>query len=660
MLKAEMMQHDINIEKVMKFTRIKELSEYLSDKNVTTLSKFSDGTWRFDTKPHTLSINFSNYEKQYNNRNLTVFWKLYVYLLIIKKNLQNYGRLNPKNHSVRLIEYLSTNGFLVDNNFLFTKDNAHEFINILSKTKGTVLHKKVQLNSIKDWLFINKFLPSFFQLPYDPLIGIDTNSIFDTIKEENEGNDQIVLTIPSALFLTKEAIIWIEKYSDDILNIFSEWINYKGKDPKCKTFIAYGKKYTVKHGGVLCQKKLTDIIYSSFDTAPDDKHPLSHIWKQADKYTKKEISSTDLLKTTSSKDITHYIRVLYGACIALIVFTTGMRKIELFSLERGCIDYKTHSEIPLITSDVTKTNTGITKLPISRIGARAVHILEKLGEIYSGKSIGPLMTPIEQDKEDSELNKIANYSSHAEKMLYKFCTHIGYGKAPNLHSFRHVLAACVWERTDQAPVLLNMLYNHSSLSMTLWYLKRNPLIKLAQKELFTKKYLPLVREVIHSEKKDELSGKASARVRGLVNYITNNISFQGKTEEELDTAMEELFMTLIEQDQLRLFLTPFCICMRTNNSDSKSPCMLIEDHRDSLFGKLPRTDRCVGSDCNDSIFTAQHKNSIHQSMSYYRESIDLVPDDLKNNIYFATIANHETVKYEKIEKKLEKKGKKNA
>lgn len=181
------------------------------------------------------------------------------------------------------------------------------------------------------------------------------------------------------------------------------------------------------------------------------------------------------------------------------------------------------------------------------------------------------------------------------------------------------------------------------------------MIQQAQKELFTKKYLPLVREVIHSAQDDELAGKASEKVQSLIKYVQNDFQFQGKTEEELETTMEELFMTLIEQDQLRLFLTPFCVCMRSNTSASKSPCMHIEDHGDTFYAKLPRTDLCVGSSCHDSLFTSHQQESIHNCMTFYDESIDSIPDDLKSNIHFSKIVAHESTKYKKIEKQLSKK-----
>lgn len=663
------MLHNIDLNYVKNFTgSINELNIYLSNKNVTNLSRFGDDIWDFDTKPNKETTNFHTYYKKYDlTKPLITFWKLFIYIAIIKRNKKNKGQIVFVSNGVALIQYLNVIGF-PKRNVVFTSQNANEFIDILQAKDSNPIYKTHQLGVLKEWHRLNKYLPNIFKLPSNPLQDINTDGIFSDNKNFKRGGKQddeswIPLTIPQAMFLTRESIKWIENYADDIIKTYAQWKDYSGKYPKYTEYIAFGTKHIDTYGTSWAKtKKLADIVYTSIPRTLKPEHPLYSIWHFANQYTNKQISVKKLTTSIKQKDMSNALRSLYGACLVLILISTGMRKSELFSLQRGCIDLDTNPEIPLIESDVIKTNTGTSKLPISNIGAQAVNTLEQLAIILTGKEEGPLMFPVEKSKKNTELNKLANYDSHTFKMLHTLCKTLNYGEPPNLHAFRHTLAACVWERTDQAPVLLQMLYNHSSLSMTLHYLRSNPLIKQAQQELFTKKYLPLVREVIHSEKNKELGGNASNRVVGLVHYVKNDLVFQGKTEEELETAMEELFMTLIEQDQLRLFLTPFCICMRPNTSATKSPCMHIEDHGDSVYAKLPRTDRCVGSSCHDSLFTAHHKDNIHRCMTFYNESIEKVPEDLKSNIYFAKIVENESIKYTRIDKKLSVsgKGKKNA
>jgi len=654
------MLHNIDLNVVQNFTgTMSDLHNYLADKNVTKKSKFGDDIWEFDTKPNIDKVHFIKHSMKLNNPELLLFWKLFTYIIILNKNLKNKGQAVFVSKSKSLFYYLNTLKYKSEYSN-FTSKNAQEFIDLLQQEDISPLHKSHKLQILKDWIKINQILPSNFRLPYNPLRNINTNGIFGEVNKHGENKKDDAwspLTISKAMLLTREAIIWVEKYSNDILNVYHIWKDYAGSNPKCTEYMAFGSTYRDTSGTSTTKKiKLAEIVFDNIQKVPEEVHPFYTIWVAANNLSKNRINREELKQCFSEKLVMTALRSLYGACITLILMSTGMRKSELFSLQRGCIDTESNPDIPLIESEVTKTNTGITKLPISKVGVKAVHVLENLGQIITNTEVGPLMIPVEVDRKNKNMhmNKVANYAGHALSMLSIFCKTINYGKAPILHSFRHTLAACVWERTDQAPVLLKMLYNHSSLSMTLHYLRSNPIVQASQKELFTKKYLPLVREVIHDAKDSTLTGKASDRVRSLIKYVQNDINFQGKTEEELESTMEELFMTLIEQDQLRLFITPFCVCMRSNTSSSQSPCMHVEDHGDIFYSKLPRTDLCVGSNCYDALFTSQQQESIHDCMTYYNESIDFIPDDLKSNINFAKIVAHESNKYEKIYKKLSK------
>lgn len=662
------MLHDIDLNHIANFTgNMEKLMKYLRHKSVTESSKFDDDIWVFSTKPEKKRVDFDKYMKKYSfPETLVVFWKLFIYIVVQKKFKRNKGQTVYVSTSLPLILYLRDKGFpKVDEPFGTSDTKA--FIDRLHHKDISPSSKTHRLRPLKDWVELGRFFPEFFRASADSLTGINIDGIFGdnrNYKRSGKKNDEdwIPLTVPQAMYLTGKAIQLIEKYSDDILACYAEWKDYAGKYPKYTEFDAFGKRHVDKLGvGPTKNRKLAEIVLSHLPETIDEEHPLLDIWRLADAYSRGKISGKKLMYSIRQRDMTNAFRSLYGACIVLILISTGMRKSELFSLERGCIDKTTNPEIPMITSTVWKTNTGTTKLPISDVGARAVETLERMAYILTGKRNGPLLVPVEKHRKDTDPNKLASYDSHIFKMLEAFCRNIDYdGNQPNPHAFRHTLAACVWERTDQAPVLLRMIFNHSSLSMTLHYLRKNPFVRRAQRELFTKKYLPLVREVIHETKRGETSGHASERVAGMIRYVRNDPHFRGKTEEELETALEELFMTLIKQDQIRLFLTPYCVCMRSTNNVSKSPCMHVEDHGDSLYARLPRTDRCVGARCHDALFLPRQKEKIHECMKFYEESLDALPDDVKSNVHFARIFDVEHRKYERIDRKLFKNRKKRA
>lgn len=635
---------------------INELEDKIGSIYITTNSMFSDDIWILDTKPVQRGVDFSNYAERINNKNLIVFWKLFIYLSNIIKNTKNTGQLVTVGTSARLIKFLDEINFLngVQNNIVITNEQIGSFIQTIQKEDLSPEYSIKQFKSIEAWFQISPYLPSFLKLPFNPIANINLTEIFKKEEKNKEESEWSQLSIDDAMLLSHHAIKWVELYGNDILSIYEIWKDYAGKYVKYKSYEAFGVKYTVNGVGAVYGLKLADIVYKQIPNIPDTDHPFYDIWNLASNYTHGKISISKLNKTLKQKSIMNALRAISGASIILILFSTGMRKSELHSLKRNCIDLDTNPEIPLIESEVFKTNTGTTKLPISLIGVKSVEILKRIGLIITKKNDGPLLIPLEKSKKDTDMNKVPAYSTHASFLIQKFCEAISFDNTPNLHSFRHTLAVCVWERIDQAPVLLQLLFNHASLSMTLEYLRSHPLIKQAKKELFSKKYLPLVREIIHNEKNGKLSGSASSKITKLTQYIINDPDFKGKTEPEIETTIEEFFMTLLEQEQIHFFLTPLCVCVRTNTSTLDSPCMHVDNYGDSIYAKQPRTDRCIGSGCQYSFFMPYNKKPIHESLNYYKKSLNYLPDDLKSNVLFAQIADNEINKYSKLDKKISK------
>ncbi|WP_434638197.1 site-specific integrase [Sulfurimonas sp. NW7] len=641
------------------FSSIENLALYLSDKKVTKYSHFNDQRWIFDTRPDKTSFSFLINKKRLQNKPLELFWKLFIYLTTVglpEVSVRNKGKIRHSYTSTTLFEFLQKIHYPgnISRSILFTPEECDKFISFIKEKKTSIENQRQKLSIVQVWYQINKYLPSIYQLPTDPLRGKKIIEIFPG-QQNSKSEDElgwVPIPINDALFITRESIKWVEDYGDDILNIHKKWIDYFGTKPKISKFTAFGKKYNNTCGRNTAVKfKLIEIIMEEVKK-PSLDHPFYELWHIGHNLLKQRMGFTEANSKISRVYYSNVVRSLYGACLILILFSTGMRKSELYSLQRGCLDTISNLDIPLVENEVLKTDVGITKIPISEVGAKAIRLLEKLGKILSSQEQGPLLVPVERVRNDDDPNKLASVPTHVPSMMQKFCDIIGYGKAPHPHQFRHTLAAAVWERTEQAPVLLKILYNHSSLSMTLHYLRRNPIIKYAKKELFRRKYLPLVQQVVRYQQNNEIVGPASKRVKKMAEYIANSDEFAGKTEKELTLALEELFMSMIEQDQMKLFLTPFCVCMRLNSSASKSPCMLIEDHSDTVLATLPRTDRCVGSVCQDSLFTPLHQDALNESMDFYENYLDQIPEDMKGNVLIAKVAQKEIKKYQKINWRL--------
>lgn len=169
------MLHDIDLNVVQNFTGTKkDLLNYLNNKQVTKKSKFGDGTWEFDTKPNIDRVHFSKHSEKLNNPELILFWKMFTYIVILKKNLKNKAQAVFVSKAKTLFYYLNT---LTDYNS-FSSENALEFIDILQQQDVSRLYKTHQLQILKYWIEINQTLPIYFRLPYDSLANINTNAIF--------------------------------------------------------------------------------------------------------------------------------------------------------------------------------------------------------------------------------------------------------------------------------------------------------------------------------------------------------------------------------------------------------------------------------------------------------------------------------------------------
>jgi integrase len=617
------------------------LENLLNEFSVSSKSFFRDDTWELNTKPNKINIIFRLNNKKLENKKLLLFWKLIIFLIIsgmTNIKIRNKGIVSIFYNLKQLIVYLDEKKFLRHNGMIYF-DNlyAKEYKNKIAEEKISSSSKNSKLRTILYWYRLTNYLPNDLKLPYYPF-NKDIKSIFPYDETEKSWEpisyEEINLTVKEALNLMK--------YSNDIIKCIKEWRMFYGVNPKIKKFEAFDKYYDNSCGrGDGPRYKLAEIIYNMFDKKPDKKHPLEYFWRIAKLIFNNKIYYKDVDKILSKQYIRDLISALYGACLVIILISTGLRKSELYSLKRGCVSLNTMSDIPLLENESFKTNYGVNHIPIGNDGVNAISILEELAFAITGEKEGSLMFVVEKNGK-KDINVMANMSTYAINKISKFYEFIGFeGEVPHLHQYRHTLSTAIWERTEQAPVLVQMLYHHTSLSMSMRYLRKNPILRQDRKKMMELTYKPLIKNIIGSISSDEIAGRAAKKLKNLHNFV----KFEGKTENEILIDLEDLMSSMVMQDQMRIFLTPMCICVRSNNSVEKSPCMLMNES-DEIYEGLPRTDRCVGSKCKDSLFTPIHKNIIEQSYQFYENILE----NLENidNILMLNIAKAEHRKYKSI------------
>lgn len=633
---------------IKNYNNFTELENFLNEFSVSSKSFFKDDTWELDTKPNKSNIIFRLQDKKLENKRLILFWKLITFLIVsqmTKIKTRNKGVVRIFFNFKQLIIYLNEKNFLTHNGMIyFDSLHAKEFKEKIADEDISSSSKNSKLRTILYWYNLNDYLPKELQLPNYPFNKHLRNIFpYDDIEKSWQpiSYEEINITVKEALNLMK--------YSNDIINCIKEWRLYYGLNPEIKKFKTFGRNYDNTYGsGDGIKYKLAEIIYEMFENAPDKEHPFEHIWHIARLMKRNEICYKDvdkLIYKQYAKDLTS---ALYGACLVIILISTGLRKSELYSLKRGSVCLNTMSDIPLLENESFKTNYGVNHIPISLDGVNAISILEKLAFTITGEKEGPLLFVLGRNGK-KDINAMANMSTYAVHKISKFYDFIGFeGEVPLLHQYRHTLSTAIWERTEQAPVLVQMLYHHTSLTMSMRYLRKNPILRQDRKKMMELTYKPLIKKIIGFNNSNEISGPAAKKIRSLLNFV----KFEGKTENEISIDLEDLMLSMVMQDQMRIFLTPMCICVRSNNSVDKSPCMLMNES-DRIYEGLPRTDRCVGSICKDSLFTPIHKNIIEQSYQFYENILEKLENT--DNVLMLNIAKLEHRKYKSIYNSINKK-----
>lgn len=621
------------------------LDDFLSNFFVSSISCFKDNIWILDTKPNLQSVTFKIEGKCIKNKKLILFWKLISFCVLsnmTEVKYRNKGFIGFFYTFKVLITFLNEKDFLHPNGLLYlSKLNTNEYIKRIAELDTSSSDKHNKLKNIRHWFNLSKYLPNEIKLSVYPITN-RISSIFPYTDSERSWQpiayDEINLTIKESLKLME--------YSEDIFKCLSEWKMYSGLEPVIKKFSAFGRKYNnTKASSEGNLYKLAEIIFRIFKERPNEAHPLLEIWDVAKLINDNKIYLKEVDILISKQSIRDIISALYGACLIIILISTGLRKSELYSLKRGCIKENIISDIPLLENESFKTDFGINHIPISKYGVNAVSILEKMAFILTEEKEGPLIFVIGRNGK-KDINALANMSTYAVHKISKFYDYIGFeGDVPHLHQYRHTLSTAIWERSEQAPVLIQMLYHHTSLTMSMKYLRKNPILRQDKKTMIELTFKPLIKKIIMYNNNNELAGPALKKVTSLVNFV----KFEGKTENEILVDLEDLMTTLVLQDQMRIFLTPLCICLKSNNNTEKSPCMLI-DQSDEFFEGLPRTDKCVGSICKDSLYSPLHKDIIDQSYKFY----DDILENLENtsNILMLNLVKLEHNKYKQLQKML--------
>lgn len=289
---------------------------------------------------------------------------------------------------------------------------------------------------------------------------------------------------------------------------------------------------------------------------------------------------------------------LRNACAVLIFLVTGMRRSELANLQVG-----NYWEIPGQPGNyrlrylVFKTSEGSQgdehEIPIPRVAYQALCLLERLTKHAR-----------EYGKTDLLLTSVTiNFGTpigltSINAFLKIWCEDLGLSEVIHPHQFRKTLAMfLIYQDTGNLP-LIQRLFSHKSLRMTLAYITKLPGIAEEVKLALLEQNKELMAELLQAASTGVIGGAAGLRIRenvesGKYAAILNDDGWE-TLEQFVDSLLDE-GVALLHRAALNV------ICTKTPGVDQPAPC--DPPYAEKLNRLHPNIQNCDPLNCKFAVFT---------------------------------------------------------
>ncbi len=596
---------------------------------------------------------------------LKFFWKFTVYLYLNRLTHVQPKRTG-KRHTFRssslLIKFLAENKFLYisDNNFIdvayIKKDFFNEFIKYLNKHEYEKVEKNKKfmsplknsskasyLQPLVHWFDIGTYLPLFFKLKSDPLSGKSPENIFP---QDEDRTPWCPLEEKEALFILKNAVNYIKNNKDGILVLFDAVMKRKYSNDIDELDPVKSRKLKLYEIELIFDIIKNQDLKFSKDCPLFTRHKLI---KESIKKGSFELDQTNLFYKSV---LFNSVRLLVSSCIIVILFTTGMRRREFFSLKKGCLKTADNTEIAYLDVTIEKTEYDedgrLTSIPIPPFLVDVVRTFEKIGDISNESEIQLFFNYFAESVPGSKENH------YSEQLIYlylrRFSSHFGIEKSPRPHEFRKTLAWYMMTKTSYAAILLKELFSHSSYAMVLEYMHTGPLLRRELDELTNQYNEQIADELAIFSSTGKLSGAKGDRI---INSL-NKPRFKGLTNTELQITTKQFILKQINDKNNLIFITKLSYCVRTASSLEESPCMKRND-MNKRINLTPNPENCNSLICKDAIFTPLNLINLKKEKQKYTKIIEvsnIINDNDKNRIFILN-AEKQINRIDEVIQKLE-------
>nr|PTT99844.1 hypothetical protein DBR45_25805 [Pseudomonas sp. HMWF031] len=633
-----------------------ELLRYIEtrwgEKEVSKLSKFSDGLWDLRKEGAPYRFNFdgivgSDAMTHFPMRMLlkSLAFSLLGHTAIIDRSPRTV--YNILTGAKPLIAWLVDLKCLVADAeggyFKLPRDiTLEEFSDFFKEVNSENIHQNSKWDRVRllsEWWNLSSdegVLPSFLRLACDPFNGkklIDHGANNTEPKLEEESGWQPI-PLEYAFPLANEAADYIERYAEPLIRYHE--IVYEG-------VLANKNSNGATQGAVTTKCEELGLPLELLATGLPFEFKFNKYITPSDRssYTYK------LDVKLAEKSLAHIKR----AAVTIILFTTGMRSREICGLQVGCCvpDFSIGVEnFYRMTVTVRKTSKEyqagqIITIPVPYITYLAVRVLEKLGSLKRRGNY--LVAPLQSNEKGDHVTDSVNVGSILN-YVKGFAQDIGSEYIPHPHQFRKTIAGWfVLNSPVLGPLLVMRLFSHKSLAMTEMYLRNNPLIQEARQEMLAEQSLNLIHGISRSAQAGKLAGVSGERIKA---GMLQDPLFEGITGDRLGTTMEEYLRERALHGSMHFLLTPLAVCMFDPEDEEEKPCTQLiaktggEDLQQldsTAAGGLPIVNNCVGVKCDRCLITQCESKSLDQSLGFYNKLIEgAIEEDYASNLHLMSSA----------------------
>lgn len=339
---------------------------------------------------------------------------------------------------------------------------------------------------------------------------------------------------------------------------------------------------------------------------------------------------------------TGIIDTFQTACIFIIMFTTGLRNIDIRNLKVDCcIPSGRLDMLYYIDTGLIKTGNKV-HLPVPQQTYDAISRLNKLKFEDADDDECDLLilnynysisnNRIVSDKyswSSSRLNH--RLRLFAEKYGINFIAESVHGSEASAHSIRATTAGWMAEHSQLSILLVYRLFGHTNQIMPRSYLYHNPFFQSERKRSIIESAKRMATLMVNGAASEKLSGaRGDDLERG---FQRHKQKFQSLTEGDLRATFMERIKQRILNGEMYAFMTPLAvICTRNPNDSSQTPCAIVTNAKCvkekgidrallNLMQAQPDPINCIGKKCPHAVL-GPWSEAIKESFLWFVEYLE--------------------------------------